>query len=70
MVATARASSEMSAPVTCTSGHAKAASTAKLPLPVHRSITRVVWSLSQASMVPSASTSAIRLRGTMARSSM
>ena len=31
-----------------------AASTARLPLPVHRSSTRVVWSESQASMVPSA----------------
>ena len=59
----------MSAPVTVMSGQAMAASTARLPLPVHRSSTWRVLSLSQASKSPSAISSAMKLRGTMARSS-
>jgi hypothetical protein len=69
MRATARASGERSAPVTATSGQAMAARQARLPLPVHRSSTRRVRSLSQGSMPPSANSSAMKLRGTMARSS-
>ena len=69
MRATASASGERSAASTVTSGHAIAASTARLPLPVHRSSTRRVFSESQASMLPSASSSAMKLRGTIARSS-
>ena len=46
-----------------------AASTARLPLPVHRSSTLRVRSLSQASMLPSASGSAISERGMMQRAS-
>ena len=69
MRATASASAEMSAPVTSTSGQAMAARQARLPLPVHRSSTRRVRSDSQPSMLPSASSSAMKLRGTMARSS-
>src|SRR5690606_7091548 len=63
MRATASASLERSAPVTRISGQAMAASTARLPLPVHRSSTSWVASLSQGSMPPSAISSALKLRG-------
>ena len=42
---------------------------ARLPLPVHRSSTSRVCPDSHGSMLPSASSSAMKLRGTMARSS-
>jgi hypothetical protein len=50
-------------------GQASAASTARLPLPVHRSSTRCVVGVQPGLGVPSASTSAISERGTITRSS-
>ena len=67
--ATASASALRSVPSTCASGRRRAASTARLPLPVHRSSTRRVRSFNQASMLPSANGSAISDRGMMQRAS-
>ena len=74
MRASSSAPGEMSAASTVISGYAIAAITARLPLPVHRSSTRRVWSESQASSVPvssmSTSSSAMYERGTIERSSI
>ena len=69
MRATSSALADKSLAVMCKSGQAMAASTAKLPLPVHKSRARVACGSSQASAVPLAMISAIRLRGMMLRAS-